>query len=119
MSNWRNFTIEQTEAISQEFSLSESGTDAVACPSCGQVTVHWYSYPNPNPWRSPSYFTYVWCSACRHYHGQTVVIPDWNLTDPLKRLSEEERDALESDFERFFHTLDKLWLSGELPQSKA
>jgi len=117
MSNWRNFTFEQTEAIFQELPQLGGGTDAVACPSCGQKTVHWYSFLNP--WRSMSCIYYIWCSACRHYYGQTLAISEWNLTDPLKRLSKEERVVLESDPDRFFHTLDKLWLSGELPQSEA
>lgn len=114
MAQWKNFTPEQSIVLIHEFPQLGEVTGAMRCPSCGRKTVHWYSYPNTI--RARTLFVYAWCSACHHFYSQTVMNPDWNLTDPLEELNDDDRITLESDIGHFFSVLDGLWDSGELPQ---
>jgi hypothetical protein len=115
MTTWTNYTPDQITAIVKLLpSIGEPGT-ARLCPSCGdQEALRWYSYRNP--FRNNSMITYVWCSGCRHYSGETTEDRGWDLPDPLSGASRADRIAMESTLDTFFSRLNELWRSGELPQ---
>jgi len=111
---WTSFDAEQLAAIARGLPPLGERADAQPCPSCDSPTLRWYSYLNP--FRSRSKITYVWCSSCRYYYGETTLSPSWDLRDPFEGATPDDRLAMEHDLDSFFKTLDDLWSSGELPQ---
>jgi hypothetical protein len=111
---WRNFTTEQTAEITRTIPPLGAAASSGTCPACASPSLHWYSYRNDL--RPGSRIAYVWCSACRHYHGDVVVDSHPTLTDPYDGCSLEARAAMESDLGSFFAGLDALWAAGHLPQ---
>ena len=111
---WKNFDVEQVAAIAKALPPIGERAEPRPCPSCNAPTLRWYSYSNP--FRRRSQITYVWCSSCRHYSGETTSSPGWDLPDPLGGATSDDRVSMEGDLEGFFHDLDDLWTSGALPQ---
>jgi hypothetical protein len=113
MGAWRNFDPDQLKAIGTVLPPLGEPAGAVQCPSCANLTLHWYGYLNP--FREGSMISYEWCSACRRYHGQTYALEDWDLPDPFDG-GRDDTGEMEGDFDKFFGALDELWKSGDLPQ---
>ena len=116
MIGWKGFTTDQLDVIYKTLPEEGIATDAGWCPSCSQKTIHWYIYPNLFSCRQPSQFYYMWCRPCRLFYGQTIIMPKFDLADPLEHLTKQERSDMASDFDYFFTALDDLWSRGLLPQ---
>lgn len=86
------------------------------CPACGNAAVRTYMYRSDRPGRE-TVISYTWCAVCRRFSGSTGPRPGrLDFADPLRSLSSGEREEMESDTDRFFETLDRMWESGLLPQ---
>ncbi|MEU0641590.1 hypothetical protein [Streptomyces umbrinus] len=85
-------------------------------PACGNALVRTYVYRSHiRQW--PTLISWMWCANCRRFKGWTG--PDlgtFDFTDPLEKLSTDERTAMSKDFGCYFRHLDRLWETGELPQ---
>ena len=114
MGAWKNFTADHLESIRKVLPPVGESAPAQDCPSCGNTALRWYAYDNP--FRVRSKITYVWCSSCRHYYGETTATQEWDLPDPLAGSNAGERKAMENDLGSFFAQLDEFWQSGQLPQ---
>jgi hypothetical protein len=111
---WTNFSSDDLEVLAPTLPpFGQLATERV-CPACGETSVRWYHYRNT--FRDRAKVTYVWCSACRRFYGQTTRQESWELSDPLGELTGDERVALEGDLGTFFGDLDRLWAAGSLPQ---
>lgn len=109
---WKSFELQSDES----FGLPDEGVDAapVRCINCGQMSLRWYRTKGTH--RPDTAFVYVWCSSCRHFWSQTYFAPAWTLPDPLEGMTEQEWDQLDTDLDKFFALLDRLWSVGRLPQ---
>lgn len=112
MTRWRNYS----DADSKRIRLPQEGSTVrvAQCPTCGNEALRWYSYASP--FREEAVLSFAWCTSCRRFHSQTYWEPRFNLPDPLAAMTEQERDELEGDLDRFFSRLDDLWAEGALPQ---
>ena len=111
--HWRNFGEGELHVIGSLLPALGESAPAQRCPSCGERCLRWYHYRNPH--REQSKISYVWCSSCRTYYGQTTFQERWDLLDPLD--DAPQLRALEtSDLNKYFLELDRLWDAGKLPQ---
>jgi hypothetical protein len=110
---WRNFTERELHDIAALLPPLGGSAPSIQCPVCKAHCVRWYHYRNP--YRTQSKISYVWCSNCRRYHGQTTLQERWNLPDPLDD-APESRELEMKDLAAYFAELDRLWDVGELPQ---
>lgn len=113
MSTWSAFTAEHLSRLAEQ-PLFVGDPGERCCPNCGG-SVRQYLYESHRP-TGPTIVSYVWCSACRHYHGSTGPRPaNLRLEDPL-RAPDAERMKIEENLAEFFCRLDALWDAGDLPQ---
>lgn len=111
---WRNFNDSELAQVGVVLPSLGSRAPAQVCPSCGRKTLKWYHYRNP--YRVNSKVSYVWCSSCLKYYGQTTFQKTWDLPDPLALPNDQRRLRESDDLSVFFSALDHLWETGELPQ---
>ncbi|MFF2845468.1 hypothetical protein ACFVT5_03930 [Streptomyces sp. NPDC058001] len=112
----QEFDVDQVKQLVQGPKFYEDQSERV-CPACGERAVRTYVYRS-HLRKRPTLISYMWCASCRRFKGWTG--PDlgtFDFTDPLERLSTDERTTLTRDFAGWFRSLDRLWETGELPQS--
>jgi len=79
--------------------------------------VRTYMYRLDRPGRE-TVVSYTWCASCVRFNGSTGPRPGkLCFTDPFDSLTLDKRIEMEKDGDAFFETLDRLWDSGELPQT--
>jgi hypothetical protein len=110
---WRNFTERELDDIAALLPPLGVSAPSLRCPVCKEQRIRWYHYRNPH--RAQSKISYVWCSNCRRYYGQTTLQERWDLPDPLDD-APESRELETEDLGAYFAELDRLWDVGELPQ---
>ena len=114
--SWDSFSGAEVTALTQGESFFVEPGERV-CPACGERRLRAY-VTKPENARRPTLVSYVWCAGCHKFVGTRAKHPAGLIfSDPLAVLAPAERRELERSLVGFLAHLDRLWDSGDLPQS--
>ncbi|MFD4434271.1 hypothetical protein, partial [Nocardia sp. NPDC058497] len=111
---WKRYSTEELTRISVDGPIHTKHA-AATCPSCQQLTLHWYYYEIPIG-RRPG-VTLLWCMICRkaYWADQVPLSPNYSIEDPLDGTDLKKSVMSKHPYGVFKH-LERQWKDGTLPQ---